>query len=59
MQELHTLGSERRRMRRAPFDAFVTHLLIDGAELAARAELAWLDEVAKRLAERYGVAGTA
>jgi hypothetical protein len=46
-------------MRRAPFDAFVTHLLIDGAELAARAELAWLDEVAKRLAERYDVAGTA
>jgi DNA-binding PadR family transcriptional regulator len=59
MQELHKLGSERRKMRRAPFDAFVTHLLIDGAELSARAELAWLDEVAKRLVERYGVAGTA
>jgi DNA-binding PadR family transcriptional regulator len=59
MQELHKLGTERRKMRRAPFDAFVTHLLIDGAELSARAELTWLDEVAKRLADRYGVAGTA
>jgi DNA-binding PadR family transcriptional regulator len=59
LQELHKLGTERRKMHRAPFDAFVTHLLIDGAELAARAELAWLDEVAKRLSERYGVAGTA
>ena len=59
MQELHKLGTERRKMRRAPFDAFVTHLLIDGAELSARAELAWLDEVARRLVERYGSMGTA
>ena len=59
LQELHRLGTERRKMHRAPFDAFVTHLLIDGAELAARAELAWLDEVAKRLEERYGAAATA
>jgi len=59
MQELHKLGTERRKMRRAPFDAFVTHLLIDGAELAARAELTWLEEVAKRLQDRYGVAGNA
>lgn len=58
MQELHKLGTERRKIRRAPFDAFVTHLLIDGAELVARAELAWLDEVAKRLQERYGVTAT-
>lgn len=56
LQELHKLGTERRKIRRVPFDAFVTNLLIDGAELAARAELAWLDEVAKRLAERYGTA---
>lgn len=54
LQELHTLGTERRKMHRVPFDAFVTHLLIDGAELAARAELAWLDEVATCLQERYG-----
>ena len=59
MQELHKLGTERRKMRRAPFDAFVTHLLIDGAELSARAELAWLDEVAKRLEDRYGANATA
>lgn len=56
VQELHHLGAERRKVRRAPFDAFATHLLIDGAELAARAELAWLDEVAKRLRDRYGIA---
>lgn len=59
MQELHKLGTERRKMRCAPFDGFVTHLLIDGAELAARAELTWLEEVARRLQDRYGVAGTA
>jgi DNA-binding PadR family transcriptional regulator len=53
LQELHKLGVERRKIRRAPFDAFVTNLLIDGAELSARAELAWLDEVARQLAERY------
>lgn len=55
-QELHDLGAERRKIRRAPFDAFMTHLLIDGAELAARAELAWLDEVARRVRDRYGIA---
>lgn len=58
LQELHTLGAERRKMHRAPFDAFVTHLLIDGAELAARAEIAWLGEVATRLRERYGAGAT-
>jgi len=59
VQELQTLGSERRKMHRQPFDAFVTHLLIDGAELAVRAELTWLDEVAKQLRDRYAVAGAA
>jgi DNA-binding PadR family transcriptional regulator len=59
MQELRKLGTERRKLRRAQFDAFVTHLLIDGAELSARAELAWLDEVARRLTERYAAKDTA
>lgn len=59
LQELTKLGTERRKMRRAPFDAFVTHLLIDGAELTARAELTWLDDVTRRLEERYGLAATA
>ncbi len=53
MQELFRLGVQRRRLARAPVDAFVTNLLIDGAELAVRAELAWLDEVARKLKERF------
>ncbi|MCC6849417.1 MAG: PadR family transcriptional regulator [Deltaproteobacteria bacterium] len=59
LQEVHQLGTERRKVRRVPFDTFVTNLLIDGAELAARAELAWLDEVARRLGEQYGARGIA
>jgi hypothetical protein len=34
-------------------DAFVTNLLVDGAELAERAELTWLDEVTQKLGERF------
>jgi DNA-binding PadR family transcriptional regulator len=56
MQELFRLGVQRRRLARAPVDAFVTNLLIDGAELAVRAELAWLDEVARKLTERFAQA---
>ncbi len=35
-------------------DAFVTQLLVDGAELSVRAELAWLEDVAQKLTERFG-----
>jgi DNA-binding PadR family transcriptional regulator len=52
MRQLSLLGSQRRRLRRANVDAFVTNLLIDGAELAVRAELAWLDDVTQKLRER-------
>ena len=41
------------RVQHLPFDSFVTELLIDGAELNVRAELAWLEEVAAALRARY------
>jgi hypothetical protein len=44
---------QRRRLARAPVDAFVTNLLIDGAELSARAELSWLDDVTRKLQQRF------
>jgi DNA-binding PadR family transcriptional regulator len=53
MRQLSLLGVQRRRLRDAQADAFVTNLLIDGAELAVRAELTWLDDVALRLKERF------
>ncbi len=52
MRQLHSLESQRRRMRRLPIDAFVTNLLIDGAELSVRAELTWLEDLARKLQER-------
>jgi DNA-binding PadR family transcriptional regulator len=54
MRQLSLLGGQRRKLRRVPVDAFVTNLLIDGAELSVRAELAWLDDVAQKLTERFG-----
>jgi DNA-binding PadR family transcriptional regulator len=53
LEQLHALGSHRRRLARLAIEAFVTNLLIDGAELSARAELAWLDEVEAKLKERF------
>jgi DNA-binding PadR family transcriptional regulator len=53
MRQLSLLGVQRRRLQRAPIDSFVTNLLIDGAELAVRAELAWLDDVTQKLKERF------
>lgn len=53
MRQLSLLGVQRRRLARQ-VDAFVTQLLVDGAELSARAELAWLDDVAQKLTERFG-----
>lgn len=52
MRQLHLLGSQRRKIQRLPTDGFVTTLLIDGAELHVRAELAWLDDVTQKLKER-------
>jgi len=54
MRQLSLLGVQRRRLARSQMDAFVTQLLVDGAELSVRAELAWLDDVAQKLAERFG-----
>ena len=53
MRQLTLLSSQRRKLERAPVDAFVTNLLVDGAELAVRAELIWLDEVTQKLRERF------
>jgi DNA-binding PadR family transcriptional regulator len=54
MSQLHLLGAQRRKVRALPVDSFVTGLLIDGAELQVRAELAWLDDVTQKLKERFG-----
>jgi len=53
MRQLSLLGVQRRKLSRAPIDSFVTNLLIDGAELSARAELAWLDDITQKLKERF------
>jgi DNA-binding PadR family transcriptional regulator len=53
LRELHLLGVQRRRIERTQADGFVTGLLIDGAELTVRAELAWLDDVKQKLKERF------
>ena len=56
MGELRLLGIQRRKLRRVPLDSFVINLLIDGAELSVRAELAWLDDVCHKLRERFAKA---
>ena len=53
MRQLSVLGTQRRKLRRVPVDAFVTNLLIDGAELSVRAELAWLEDVGQKLREHF------
>lgn len=54
LHQLHLLGVQRRRLERARVDGFVTGLLIEGAELSVRAELAWLDDLPQKLSERFG-----
>lgn len=56
LRQLHLLGTQRRRIERSRIDGFVTGLLIDGAELSVRAELAWLDDLAQKMGERFGAA---
>jgi DNA-binding PadR family transcriptional regulator len=53
MQQLGMLEIQRRKLRRSADDCFVTQLLIDGAELSARAELAWLDDTTEKLKRRF------
>ncbi len=53
LRQLHVLGTQRRKLARLALDAFVTNLLIDGAELSARAELAWLDDVTRKLQQFF------
>jgi DNA-binding PadR family transcriptional regulator len=52
LRHLHTLSVQRAKIARLNGDHSVTQLLIDGAELHARAEIAWLDDVAQRLKDR-------
>jgi PadR family transcriptional regulator AphA len=52
LRHLHALSVQRARIARLNGDHSVTQLLIDGAELHARAEIAWLDDVAQRLKDR-------
>jgi DNA-binding PadR family transcriptional regulator len=53
MRQLHLLSVQRRKITKLPIDTFVTGLLIDGAELSVRAELAWLEDVGAKLTERF------
>ena len=52
LRQLHLLSVQRRKLVKLPIDGFVTGLLIDGAELSVRAELAWLDDVTTKLKDR-------
>ena len=54
LRQLHLLGTQRRRLERAEMDGFVTGLLIDGAEMSVRAELAWLDDLTQKVRDRLG-----
>jgi DNA-binding PadR family transcriptional regulator len=55
MRQLHLLSTQRRKIVNLPIDSFVTGLLIDGAELSVRAELAWLEDVSLKLKDRFPV----
>jgi DNA-binding PadR family transcriptional regulator len=52
LRHLHALGVQRSKLARLAGDHSVTQMLIDGAELHARAEIAWLDDVTERLRVR-------
>ena len=53
IRQLHGVVTQRRTLRPDWVDEFVTSLLIDGAEMHVRAEIAWLDRVASKLRERF------
>jgi len=53
IRHLHAVVTHRRARRPEWADEFVTGLLIDGAEMHVRAEIAWLDRVAARVRERF------
>jgi DNA-binding PadR family transcriptional regulator len=53
LKQLYRLGLQRGRLRRVPSGTFLTELLLDGAELAVRAELAWLDDVTRKLVMHF------
>ena len=53
LRHLHALAVQRAKVSRLAGDNLVTKLLIDGAELHARAEIAWLDDVVQKLKEGW------
>ncbi len=53
MRQLYLLSAQRRKVERMPVDSFVTGLLINGAELSVRAEIAWLEDVTVKLQQRF------
>jgi DNA-binding PadR family transcriptional regulator len=54
LKEMHALRASKRRVRAAKDPGFVALLLVDGAELRVRAELAWLDAVVERVSDQFG-----
>jgi DNA-binding PadR family transcriptional regulator len=53
--QLRDIGAQRRKLAQHPdADTFLTRVLLQGAEYHTHAELAWLDEAALRLRERFG-----
>ena len=53
LKQLYRLGVQRGKLRERATAAFLTELLLDGAELAVRAELAWLDDVTRKLVTHF------
>ena len=53
LKQLYRLGLQRGKLRQRPHGAFLTELLLDGAELAMRAELAWLDDITRKLVMHF------
>jgi DNA-binding PadR family transcriptional regulator len=55
MQQLGALQIQRRKLRRLGIATFVTDELINLAELHVQADLLWLDDLARKLKERFSV----
>ena len=53
LKQLYRLGIQRGKLRQRGVAAFMTELLLDGAELAVRAELTWLDDVTRKLVAHF------
>lgn len=54
VQQFRLLELQRRRLLRTPVDPVIANLILDGAEKTMRAEVDWLDETARKLAQACG-----